>query len=220
MNRVLVYHRNCIFRDCLVTFLTSTRDYEAFSVDHRQSFEYKKPRDKNDVDVVLLDLNLPGNLAIELVRSIKDESPTARIILFVPDDHSGLLDCIAAGVQGCVLEQASLNDLDLAIEKALQGETICSPEFAATIFSELSRTAKSPNWQVPASVSSALLTAREHEVIELLSKRRSNKQIAKELCLSIYTVKNHVHNILEKLDVESRLEAVDRARQENWLSHS
>jgi len=62
------------------------------------------------------------------------------------------------------------------------------------------------------------LTAREHEVIELLAKRNSNKQIARELCLSLYTVKNHVHNILEKLNVESRLEAVDVARQENWLS--
>jgi DNA-binding NarL/FixJ family response regulator len=219
MNRVLVYHRNCLFRDCLITFLQNSFDFDAQSIDHMQGDSAGLvAADGKIADVVLLDLNLPDNRALEIVRSIRKETSQTRIIILVPDDHTGLLECIAAGVQGCVLERASLKELKSAIEKALQGETVCSSEFVATMFSELSRVSASLTWQTPASISRTRLTAREHEVIELLAKRNSNKQIAKELCLSLCTVKNHVHNILEKLNVESRLEAVDRARQEKWLS--
>ena len=65
----------------------------------------------------------------------------------------------------------------------------------------------------PASTSLTRLTVREQEVLELLAKRMSNKEIAKELCVSMFTVKNHVHNILDKLEVENRVEAVDAARR-------
>ncbi len=218
MSRVIVYHRNCLFRDCLVTFLQMSLGYDAVSIDHKQRDSSEKAMAEKEADIVLLDLNLPDNLAVDIVRSLKKVCPTTKVIVLVPDEHNGLLECIAAGVQGCVLERASMTDLDHAIRKAIRGETVCSPEFAETMFSELSRVSNSAKWQVPASVSRSRLTAREYEVIELLAKRNSNKQIARELCLSLYTVKNHVHNILEKLNVESRLEAVDFARQENWLS--
>jgi len=218
MSRVIVYHRNCLFRDCLVTFFEMSLGYNAVSIDHKHREQIEKSLDDKEADIVLLDLNLPDNLAVEIVRSYRRDCPTMKVILLVPDDHKGLLECIAAGVQGCVLERASMKELDVAIRKAVSGETICSPEFAATMFSELSRVPSTVSWQVPASAARTRLTAREHEVIELLAKRNSNKQIARELCLSLYTVKNHVHNILEKLNVESRLEAVDVARQENWLS--
>ena len=217
MNRILVYHRNGLFRDCLVTFLTKSLEYDAVSMDHRRSEHLDPLCTPENAGLVLVDLNLPDNLAIEITRSIKAASQQTKVIVLVPDDHNGLLACISAGVHGCVLERASLEDLDLSISKALQGETVCSPDFAATIFSELSRVTSAPSWQTPASASRARLTQRELEVLELLAKRSSNKQIAKELCLSLYTVKNHVHNILEKLSVDSRLEAVDYARRENWL---
>lgn len=219
MRRVLVYHRNCLFRDCLVTFLEKSLGHEAVSVDHKQRGQLDKLTSEQEADVVLLDLNLPDNMSVEIVRAWKKSCPNTKVIVLVPDDHNGLLECIAAGVQGCVLERSSMTELDLAIRKALCGETICSPEFAETMFSELSRVSSTISWQVPTSASRTRLTARENEVIELLAKRSSNKQIARELCLSLYTVKNHVHNILEKLNVDSRLEAVERARQENWLSH-
>ncbi len=218
MSRVIVFHRNCLFRDCLVTFLDMSLGYDAISIDHKNRNQIEKSLDDKEPDIVLLDLNLPDSLSVEIVRSFRRDCPKIKIILLVPDDHSGLLECIAAGVQGCVLEKASMSDLGLAIRNAISGETICSPEFAATMFSELSRVSTATSWQVPASVSRTPLTAREYDVMELLAKRSSNKQIARELCLSLYTVKNHVHNILEKLNVDSRLEAVDRARQENWLS--
>lgn len=196
-----------------------SRDYDAESINLVGSDRVENEWFQKEADVILLDLNLPNNFAVEIVRYVRQTQPNAKVIILVPDDHRGLLECVASGVQGCVLERSSLQDLDLAIDKSLRGETVCSSEFAATMFSELYRFSNSPSWQVPAAISRTRLTAREHEVIELLAKRNSNKQIAKELCVSIYTVKNHIHNILEKLDVESRVEAVELALQENWLSH-
>jgi DNA-binding NarL/FixJ family response regulator len=199
--------------------LSESLALEAISIDLKRQERHDDWSNEIDVDIVLLDLNLPENMAIEIVRSFRKNRPSTKVIILVPDEHHGLLDCIAAGVQGCVLERASMTELNIAIQKAMQGETVCSPDFAATMFSELSRTSNGVTWQIPASAARTRLTAREHEVIELIAKRNSNKQIARELCVSLYTVKNHVHNILEKLNVESRSEAVDLARQENWLTH-
>lgn len=219
MTRVLVYHRNGLFRDCLVSYLSKSLGFESQSMDHNRVERFDGLRHETDADIVLLDLNLPDSLALEIVRSVKQNCPRTKVIILVPDEHQGLLDCIAAGVQGCVLERGSMVELDHAIQRALRGETVCSPEFAATMFSELSRVSTGISWQIPISVSRTRLTVREHEVIELIAKRNSNKQIARELCVSLHTVKNHVHNILEKLNVESRSEAVERAREENWLTH-
>ena len=86
------------------------------------------------------------------------------------------------------------------------------------MFSELSKVRKVSAWQMPDSGTTCRLTSRERQVLELVAERQSNKEIAKALALSIFTIKNHVHNILKKLNVENRLEAVVLAQQENLLN--
>ncbi len=218
MKRVAVLHRNGLFRDCLVTFLAMSKYYEGLPVDPMSVDNLRGELQHLEADVLLLDVNLPNDLAIEIARLVQQESRPEKIILLVPDDHRNLLECVGAGVHGCVLERASLSELDSAIDRVLQGETACSSDFAATMFSEIARIKSGPNCDMPSSVLAARLTSREVEVLELLAQRQSNKQIAKRLSVSIFTVKNHVHNILEKLEVESRIDAVDRAREERLLS--
>lgn len=217
--KILVFHRNCLFRDCLTSFLTSACEYAALAVDHTRA-EQPDALCTESAELILLDLNLPDNLAVEVTKFVRETRPNIKVVLLVPEDHRELVTCISAGVHGCVLESSSLPELEQAIEKVLLGETICSSAFAATMFMELSRIAESPVWKIPTAMAECRLTTREQQVLELMAGRKSNKEIAKELSVSLFTVKNHVHNILEKLNVESRLDAVDIARRENWVSYS
>jgi DNA-binding NarL/FixJ family response regulator len=214
--RLLVFHRNCLFRDCLASFLTKDRRYDAVSTDHLRS-EHVEELLRDDADALLLDLNLPERMAVDICRAVEDGQLDARVIILVPDDHRDLVDCIAAGAHGCVLERSSLNDLEMAIANVLRGETFCSAEIVGTMFAELARFRKMPSWQAGSEPKGRTLTAREQEVLDLLDKRKSNKQIASELRVSVFTVKNHVHSILEKLNVVSRVEAVEKARRQQRL---
>ncbi len=214
--RLLVFHRNGLFRDCLVNVFTNDRRYHAQSVDHLE----REGIDEllcHPADVVLLDLNLPENRAIEIARAIKDRQSETKVLVLVPDDHERLVECIAAGAHGCVLERSSLEDLDTAITKVWRGETFCCPDIVATMFAELSQLHEKPIWQLPDVPKERRLTAREQEVLCLIDRRMSNKEIASQLCISLFTVKNHVHKILDKLDAANRQEAAEKARLQKEL---
>lgn len=210
--RFVVFHRNRLFRDCLKTYLQSNARTDVTSFDHTCVDPVDQLREKS-TDVVLLDLNLPNDLALHVSRAVSRGESATKIIVLVPDDHDRLAECIASGAHGCVLERSSLEDLDAAIERVLGGELFCSPEIVATMFAEVSRLTRTPSWHLSDGERKKRLTNREQQVLELLSERKSNKEIASALSVSLFTVKNHVHNILEKLDVESRVEAVDFARK-------
>jgi DNA-binding NarL/FixJ family response regulator len=156
-------------------------------------------------------------MAMEITRAAKDRQLNTKVIVLVPDDHDRLVECIAAGAHGCVMERSPLEDLGEAISRVLNGETFCSPDIVTTMFSQLARFA-SLNGELGQVTKERRLTSREHDVLDLLAKRKSNKQIASELSISLFTVKNHVHNILEKLNAESRIEAVEIRRQQQVLS--
>ncbi len=145
---------------------------------------------------------------------MRSKNAPTKIILLVPEEHSLLLECISAGVDGCVLERSSLPELAEAINNVIQGEIHCSAEFAKRMFSAMSSYRRTPAWKTPKETVTYRLTLREREILELIANRKCNKEIAKELDLSLFTVKNHVHNILEKLNVGSRVEAVDLAQKE------
>lgn len=211
--RLLVFHRNRLFRDCLADYLRTSCGYDAQSIDHTQSDPVAELL-RAPVDVLLLDLELPGNMTVEIARAIQHAQLATKMIILVPEDHERIVDCIAAGIHGCVLERSHLADLNAAITKVRKGEMFCSPDIVAAMFSEIAQFARTPPGEPPKS-KTRRLTGREQEVLNLLGKRKSNKQIASELNVSLFTVKNHVHNILEKLNVGSRVDAVERARQPN-----
>lgn len=217
MKRILVIHRNCLFRDCLANYLESNGKFEATSQDHDMTGKGENLV-PSGTDILLLDTNLPDNRAKQIIEEVRAEHSPVKIVLLVPDDHRWLFECMAVGVQGCVLERSSLQELRTAIESVASGDTYCPGEFAKLLFTEVTRLGPAFTWALPASSAACRLTVREQEVLALIAERKCNKEIAKELSVSLFTVKNHVHSILEKLHVANRMEAVDAARQENLLS--
>lgn len=159
-------------------------------------------------DVLLLDASMPGALA--LVNTLADAAPATRVVAFAVDDarETEVLACAEAGVAGWVGRDASAEEVVQAVLRAARGELLCSARTAALLsrrLAVLARERRAPS--APAPAPAAQLTPREAEIGELLCRGVSNKQIARTLGLQLATVKNHVHNILEKLGVRSRAEA-------------
>jgi two-component system, NarL family, nitrate/nitrite response regulator NarL len=159
-------------------------------------------------DVVLLDTAVAG--MSELVRNLGDAAtPISVIALALIERAPEVLACAEAGVSGYVTQDASLEDLAGTIRGVLRGELRCPPRIAATLFKRVATLAAAPGRPLAAAV----LTSREREVLAMLDEGLSNKQIAARLCIEVATVKNHVHHILEKLQVASRSAATAYARR-------
>ena len=146
--RLLVFHRNCLFRDCLVEFLRSGKQFDAKSVDHSVSDSAASFLTEPS-DIVLLDLNLPDGLAVEIAREIQRRNIQTKVIVLVPDEHDLLVECIAAGAHGCVLERSPLDDLKSAITKVLAGEHFCSSDIVGTMFAQIAKLGVETQWRTP-----------------------------------------------------------------------
>ena len=156
-------------------------------------------------DVVIVDMATRNSLAV--VRAIRQDLPNAHIIGFGVDEVEGeVLACAEAGLAGYVTSDASLDELIAGIERACRGELLCTPKMAAALFRTLEQRRRDEALQ-PKSV---ILTAREREVLRLVDEGLSNKEISSRLNIEVSTVKNHVHNLLDKLQVTSRLQAATR----------
>jgi two-component system nitrate/nitrite response regulator NarL len=158
-----------------------------------------------DPEVVLLDSALPGGTAALL--QLREERPEAKIVaLTLPETEEEVIQFAEAGVSGYVTRAASVDDLVATIRSVDRGELICSPRIAAAMLRRLSTVAaQSPPGQVR-------LTLREREIVQLIDAGFANKEIASRLHIQLSTVKNHVHNILEKLGVHRRADIVRRLR--------
>ena len=158
------------------------------------------------VDVVLLDMSTPESVAI--VRQLSRGVCEARVV-DIAETEAEVGAYAKAGVAGYVTREQALDDLVKAIVAVARAEAPCSPRAAAMLLHHVSALANTPH-QRPASVR---LTEREREILALIHGGISNKQIGQRLCLELPTVKNHVHNILEKLGVSGRHEAAQVSRK-------
>jgi two-component system, NarL family, nitrate/nitrite response regulator NarL len=158
-------------------------------------------------DIVLLDLGMPDGLA--LVSVVHQHAPGARVVaLAVAEKEYAVLECIEAGAAGYVPRGASVDSLVSIVRSVARGETICSPRMTATLFRRVAELTIGSG----APTTSPALTVRELETMRLVDRGLSNKEIAQRLGIEVATVKNHVHNILEKLQVHRRGEAAARLR--------
>ena len=165
-------------------------------------------------DVILMDVRMPKRSGIEACVAIKEVAPTARIIMLtVSDEEADLYDAVKNGASGYLLKDSSIDEVAQAIRVVADGQSLISPSMAIKLLDEFKQMSRSDRAQVP----SPRLTDRELEVLKLVAQGLNNREIAKRLFISENTVKNHVRNILEKLQLHSRMEAVMYAVREKLL---
>ncbi len=169
---------------------------------------------RTDPDVVLLDVRMPGRTGIETCSELKALMPSARIVMLTAsDEESDLYDAVKSGASGYLLKDASIDEVARAVRLVADGQSLISPAMAVKLLDEFKQLAGSGS----APVAAPRLTERELEVLRLVARGHSNREIARMLFISENTVKNHVRNILEKLQLHSRMEAVMYAVRERLL---
>jgi DNA-binding NarL/FixJ family response regulator len=156
-------------------------------------------------DVVVMDLHMPGMSGIEAIRQIAAIAPLTRVlVLTISDNEEDVLHAILAGACGYLLKDASVEELIRGIEAAAVGEALVSPAIAGKVLQQVRATAVSP--EIESAVRTEL-SQRELDVLKLIANGSDNAMIAAQLHISPKTVKNHISNILMKLQIENRIQA-------------
>ena len=156
-------------------------------------------------DVVIMDLNMPGMGGVEATRRIAQIAPLTRVlVLTVSDQDADVLNAILAGACGYLMKDASIDDLIRGISSASIGESLISPHIASKVLQRVRANTAAP--EAEATIR-AELSEREIEVLKLIANGKDNAMIAAELHISPKTVKNHISNILMKLQIDNRIQA-------------
>jgi DNA-binding NarL/FixJ family response regulator len=156
-------------------------------------------------DVVIMDLNMPGLTGVETTRHLAGIAPLTRVVvLTISADDDDVMNAVMAGACGYLLKDSSIQDLIVGIRAAAAGESLISPQIAAKVLQRLR--SQSTNEDAAATIR-AELSDREIEVLKLIANGKDNAQIARELFISPKTVKNHISNILMKLQIDNRIQA-------------
>jgi DNA-binding NarL/FixJ family response regulator len=163
-----------------------------------------------------MDVRMPKRGGIEATKAIKELMPHIKILMLtISDEEADLYDAIKAGATGYLLKEVSIEEVGNAIRSVQTGQSLISPSMASKLLSEFATMVKRADEKQ--ATPQPRLTDREMEVLKLVAKGRNNRDIAKELFISENTVKNHIRNILEKLHLHSRMEAVVYAVREKLL---
>jgi DNA-binding NarL/FixJ family response regulator len=156
-------------------------------------------------DVVVMDLNMPSMGGVEATRHITSIAPLTRVVMLtISEDDGDVMDAILAGACGYLLKDSSIQDLMSGIKAASRGESLISPNIAAKVLQRVRATSTQPEI---ANTIRAELSDREIEVLKLIANGKDNAVIAGELHISPKTVKNHISNILMKLQIDNRIQA-------------
>jgi DNA-binding NarL/FixJ family response regulator len=208
MIRVLLADDQALFREGLATLLTRIDDIDIVgeTADGQEALGLiatLRPQ------VVLMDLRMPVMDGVEATRQIRQRHDYCRVLVLTTfDDDELVLSALSAGASGYLLKDSRIDQLAEAIRAASRGQTVLPPAVASIVVSELNRLS------MPRAGEKALLeglTEREREILRLLGKGLSNKRIAQRLNLAEGTVKNYMTNILAKLEVNDRTQAVLKA---------
>ncbi|RSS78114.1 DUF1922 domain-containing protein [Streptomyces sp. WAC06614] len=213
--RVLVVDDHALFRRGLEIVLAQEEDIQVVGEAGDGAEAVDKAADLLP-DIVLMDVRMPRRGGIEACTSIKEVAPSAKIIMLtISDEEADLYDAIKAGATGYLLKEISTDEVATAIRAVADGQSQISPSMASKLLTEFKSMIQRTDERrlVPAP----RLTDRELEVLKLVATGMNNRDIAKELFISENTVKNHVRNILEKLQLHSRMEAVVYAMREKIL---
>lgn len=210
--RVLVVDDHYFFRRGLVGYLAELEDFDVVgeAADGEEGLEKAK---ELLPDLIVMDIYMRGLEGLEATRRIKAAVPRAKVvILTISEEDHNVFEAIKAGAEGYIVKDVRPQELFDLLKRIAQGETLISPSTAAKILKEVVFGAPG---RAPGE---ALVTARELEVLELVSQGRANKEIALALGLSEHTVKRHLEHILKKLHLRSRVAAALYAVKKGWIA--
>ncbi|MGH9301441.1 MAG: response regulator [Acidimicrobiales bacterium] len=214
--RVLIADDQPLFRRGLYVVLGTEADIEVVG-EAEDGNEAIAKTEELAPDVVLMDVRMPKVSGIEATRRIRATSPATRVLMLtVSDDEDDLFEAVKAGASGYLLKEISVEEVAAAIRAVTQGQSLISPSMAAKLLGEFSAMAEREQvdrTQVPLPS----LTARELDVLRLVARGMANREIAGDLFIAENTVKNHVRNILEKLQLHNRMQAAVYALNLNIL---
>jgi two-component system NarL family response regulator len=213
--RVLIADDHALFRRGLEMVLDNEPDIEVVGEAHDGDQAVDRAAELMP-DVVLMDVRMPRRSGIEATQKIKEQLPHVKILVLTnSDEEADLYDSIKAGASGYLLKEISSEEVADSIRSVMQGHSRISPAMASKLLTEFQAMTKREDDRQP--LAPPRLTDRELEVLSLVAQGKGNRDIAGDLFISENTVKNHIRNILEKLQLHSRMEAVIYAVREKLL---
>jgi DNA-binding NarL/FixJ family response regulator len=213
MIRILVVDDHPIFRDAVADLLATMPDMQIVGIAGTAD-QATTAAAANPPDVVLMDIHLPGANGVEATRSILTLVPSTTVLaLTMVDDDDMVLAAMAAGARGYLLKDATADEVIAAVRAVAAGGAVLGARIASRLLgTRTDAHRRSSPTSTPIMLPGEELTAREREVLEHLASGAANRQIARELGVSLKTVQNHVSRILDKLQAADRTQAVLRAR--------
>jgi len=212
--RVLIADDHALFRRGLELVLATEPDIDIVG-EATDGVEAVEQAEQLAPDVVLMDVRMPAMGGIEAARRIRAAQPAVKVVMLtVSEEEDDLFGAVRAGANGYLLKEVSIEEVAEAVRAVHRGHSLISPSMASKLLSEfnvLSRRVEDQHGGSPR------LTDRELEVLRLVARGMSNKEIAADLVIAENTVKNHVRNILEKLQLRSRMEAAMYAIREKLI---
>lgn len=203
MTRVMVVDDHPMWRDAVARDLTEA-GYEVVAA-VGEGAQAVRLAPAVSPEVVVLDLQLPDSSGVEVIGSLVAWNPAVRVlVLSASGEHQDVLDAVKAGAAGYLVKSAAREEFLDAVRRTVRGDAVFTPGLAALVLGEYRRLAQAP----PSREAPPRLTERETEILRLVAKGMSYKQIAETLVLSHRTVQNHVWNTLSKLQLHNRVELV------------
>ncbi len=208
--RLLLVEDNRLLREGLTAMLNEQPDIEVVAAFGNGKEAVLKAVKGRQPQIVLLDLGLKGQNSLRLVESIKKGHPDVKMIVMdlIPV-QADMIEFVQAGVSGFILKEATFDDFVETIRSVAAGTSVLPPSLTGSLFSQIIE--KVGGEGTATLRESVRMTNREREVIGLIAEGLSNKEIAQRLNISTFTVKSHVHNILEKLALHTRLQVASYA---------
>lgn len=201
--RIALVDDHPIFSAGLKRLLESSESYEVSSIAN----SYKEALEKinfNNIDIALVDVNMPGASGIELLKAIKQRSSNCRVVMLtIEEDEETIYRAMKEGAQGYILKQDSPERLLKSIQACVDGEILLSNQIYSKVVERIRKVSPPESAK---SIIFSTLTVREIEITRLIVQGKSNPEIAQSLFISESTVKNHISNILHKLEMKDRVE--------------
>jgi DNA-binding NarL/FixJ family response regulator len=212
--RIIVIEDNRVLCDGIASMLNAEGDMHVVdTIGHGNDVLLKSSRTKPDV--ILMDMGLRDLNEVSVVTKIREKMPDVKVIGmgFIPT-QSDIVEFVEAGASGFILKAATVKEFVGTVRSVARGEKILPPSLAGSLFTHVIDLALSKK-KKGSIVNAVRMTKREREIIAMIADGMSNKEIAGQLYIATHTVKSHVHNIMEKLALHTRLQIAKYTREEN-----